>query len=102
VLAELGVFLLKLLDLLLKLAVGGAFLTPDGDSVFAIDYVPHEEAGEGNGQDGAGRTPGTLGEFKGALVEGDWGLGLRRGFDLCFLVGHCGLKLCLKLVLQSC
>jgi len=92
VLAELGVFLLKLLNLLLKLAIRGAFMAPGRDPVFAIHNVTHQQGCEGDGQQGAGRTPGSLSDLKGALVERNGELLRCRGFNFYFLVRHCASK----------
>ena len=69
VLAEAGVFVLKLLDLVLELLLLRTLAVPAGETMAAVDDAPGEGEGEGNGKDGTRRTPALLKPVNGSLTQ---------------------------------
>lgn len=60
VLADAGVFVFQLLDLVFKLFFLAMLAVPGGEAVAAIDDAPGESESESHGEDRAGGTPALL------------------------------------------
>src|SRR5450631_679557 len=79
-LTQLCVLLLNVFDLFLQVAVFGALLLPDRESILAVDHMTHQKKGKCYGHYGSSWTPGSFRPVERALARRN-----RHGFRYFFL-----------------
>jgi hypothetical protein len=69
VLAQAGILVFKLLDLVLELLFLAALAVPSGQTMTAVEHTPGEGKGESDGEDRAGRAPSLLKPLDGPFTR---------------------------------